>query len=215
MPDEPLITFVFPERSSDEISGSLRALTRQIHEAGLADAGGFGLGGEFGYGVDYESAVFLMKPYCCCEKESCRWCSENACGCPHPKPEHYFDGNRVDDWCKYNDMLVAPLPYKIAKHDTPEYDEAERIFDASIDERDRRLKTIWPERVHSCEPKGLMANRPRGNYWLPNQCAPNFWHKPSNSRIWWYKWIGRGMEVQLLVSWGQIIDECMEAVKNA
>lgn len=29
----------------------------------------------------------------------------------------------------------------------------------------------------------------------PHQGAPHFWHKPSGVRVWWYKYIGRGMEV--------------------
>ena len=29
----------------------------------------------------------------------------------------------------------------------------------------------------------------------PHQAAPNFWHKPSGLRVWWYKYIGRGMDV--------------------
>jgi hypothetical protein len=44
----------------------------------------------------------------------------------------------------------------------------------------------------------------------PGMGAPNFWHKPSGLKVWWYKWIGRGMEVRgpegadLI----RIIDEC-------
>jgi hypothetical protein len=30
---------------------------------------------------------------------------------------------------------------------------------------------------------------------LREEAAPNFWHKPSGLRIWWYKWIGRSMVV--------------------
>lgn len=37
---------------------------------------GFGLGGTFGYGADYENGVFLMHRYCWCEEESCAWCGE-------------------------------------------------------------------------------------------------------------------------------------------
>lgn len=32
----------------------------------------------------------------------------------------------------------------------------------------------------------------------PDQSAPNFWHKPSGLRVWWYKYIGRGMETHAL-----------------
>ena len=39
---------------------------------------GYGLGGEFGYGADYENDTFMMKPYCWCEQEdSCLWCMMN------------------------------------------------------------------------------------------------------------------------------------------
>lgn len=27
--------------------------------------------------------------------------------------------------------------------------------------------------------------------------APNFWHKPSGLKIWWYKYIGRGMDFHI------------------
>lgn len=30
---------------------------------------------------------------------------------------------------------------------------------------------------------------------LPGKGAPNFWHKHSGIRVWWYKYIGRGMDL--------------------
>jgi hypothetical protein len=43
----------------------------------------------------------------------------------------------------------------------------------------------------------MMADRPEGEDWRPNQSAPNFWHKASGLRVWWYKWIGRDMETTM------------------
>jgi hypothetical protein len=47
-----------------------------------------------------------------------------------------------------------------------------------------------------------------------NRCAPNFNHKPSNLKIWWYKYIGRGMEYNRDVTPGEfdkIIKHCLES----
>lgn len=33
------------------------------------------LGGEFGYGQDYENEVFKMHPFCWCEKDDCGYCA--------------------------------------------------------------------------------------------------------------------------------------------
>jgi hypothetical protein len=40
-------------------------------------SGGNGLGGENGYGVDFENDVFMMHPYCWCESYDCPWCAEH------------------------------------------------------------------------------------------------------------------------------------------
>jgi hypothetical protein len=42
--------------------------------------------------------------------------------------------------------------------------------------------------------------------------APNFLHKPSNSKIWWYKYIGREMEIELFDSWETIYEECEKSL---
>ena len=44
--------------------------------------------------------------------------------------------------------------------------------------------------------------------------AANFWHEPSGSKIRWYKYIGRGMDVTLGWPWEKILDECLTSVKQ-
>lgn len=63
------ITIVLPE----EASGELVELTEFLVKKFDLDSGG-GLGGQYGYGVNYENEVFMMHPYCWCEEDTCRWC---------------------------------------------------------------------------------------------------------------------------------------------
>lgn len=51
-------------------------LTRQL-SLKTGNSGGFGLGGENGYGIDYENDVFMMHPFCWCESYDCLWCAED------------------------------------------------------------------------------------------------------------------------------------------
>ena len=43
--------------------------------------------------------------------------------------------------------------------------------------------------------------------------VPNFWHKPSGLRIWWYKYIGRGMEVWGAGDLAVIGSECLQDIQ--
>ena len=82
------------------------------------------LGGEFGYGGHWDDDVFMMHPFCWCEREDCQWCN--------------FDSGHG---------------------------------------------------------------------------APNFWHKASGMRVWWYKWIGRDMEVaNLPADLSPILAECLASL---
>jgi len=74
------IEIITPPIASRDIDLDLVNLTEYLTKklfAGERQGGGL-LGGEYGYGVDYENDVFMMKPYCWCEKEDeCIWCMMN------------------------------------------------------------------------------------------------------------------------------------------
>lgn len=56
----------------------------------------YGLGGEYGYGVDFKSDVFEMHPYCWCEKDDCSYCGEEE------RPNFiYKKGLFTVSWYKY------------------------------------------------------------------------------------------------------------------
>lgn len=86
---------------------------------------------------------------------------------------------------------------------------------------------VWERRkdavraIHS----SLQWNRVPGFEWrVPNPCrwhlpdspdpAPNFWHVASNTRIRWYKWIGRDTEIEIPdgVSWSGVYRECVQSI---
>lgn len=58
------------------ISNELYELTEYITKKKFNNKwqGGGLLGGEYGYGVDFENDTFMMHPFCWCEKEDCGWC---------------------------------------------------------------------------------------------------------------------------------------------
>lgn len=44
--------------------------------------------------------------------------------------------------------------------------------------------------------------------------APNFLHKPSQSKVWWYKYIGRGMETDIKQTWSTLFGDCLESLEK-
>jgi len=76
---------IMPEINEDDISKALRQLTKDICTKTGDNPCGGGLGGEFGYGVNYENDVFEMYPYCWCDKDDCQWCAGDAPNFIHKK----------------------------------------------------------------------------------------------------------------------------------
>ena len=60
------------------ISDDLRHLTELLDNTGREASHGF-LGGEWGYGAAFENDVFMMHPYCWCERAECPWCRSCEC----------------------------------------------------------------------------------------------------------------------------------------
>lgn len=86
-------TIVLPEASGDPISAGLRELTKVLVEVGIPNDHGGGLGGEFGYGVDIDTPVFMMHHFCWCEEAECPWCRSCVCG---DDSYRYQDANGIE-----------------------------------------------------------------------------------------------------------------------
>ena len=88
------IQIVLPAASDDQVSEWLVALTERIC-AVTGEESGYGLGGRFGYGENYENDTFAMRRYCWCDLEGCAWCAGEA-----PNFLHKPSGATVH-WYKY------------------------------------------------------------------------------------------------------------------
>lgn len=104
-----------------DISNDLYKLSEAIAKKTKDPYSGGLLGGEFGYGQNFENDVFMMHPFCWCERDDCGWCAG-----------------------------IGAMPQLMREIGNVKYNESERL--------------------------------------------PNFHFKPSNFKVWWYKYIGRGME---------------------
>ena len=71
------IQIIIPEGASTNTELGLVTLTEALVKKKGLD-GGVGLGGENGYGADYENDTFMMHQYCWCDQDDCKWCAKNA-----------------------------------------------------------------------------------------------------------------------------------------
>lgn len=44
------------------------------------------------------------------------------------------------------------------------------------------------------------------------ELAPNFHHKKSGFKVWWYKYIGRGMRIEGMCDWPEVLRECLGSI---
>lgn len=223
------------------------------------------LGGQYGYGVNFENEVFMIHRYCWCDQEDCLWCGGSECSGDIPKMPHAatcyqtelhqrmeeYDtqsGYREIDKATFGgerDLLdgfdmeqeeVEPGIVMISAE--PRQDEAMEKWRTAYRSRQKFEKRLFAElcRKHGRSPKSGAAvhctcgadqdwqfrydtckcdwHLGRGIYqYGPATSAPNFWHKSSRSRVNWYKYIGRGMEIDLNEEWSKILNECLGSLK--
>lgn len=200
---KPRVRIIVPAVDHDEVSESLRALTRLIHKAGHADGSAGGIfGGEWGYGADFENDVFMMHRYCWCERADCPWCA--GCECPDTAYHYFVDGREVryEEWNRfYEDYVYGPGK---TFHDWLE--RIGRHTDRERAENDRKAKEANARRSTKHDAVCRVCRGEFGH-------APNFHHKPSGTTVRWYKYIGRGMETDIRAPWGQIIAECRASLR--
>jgi hypothetical protein len=202
---QPSVAIVLPPRKMGGLANGLVDLTEAIAERD-ADAVAHGLlGGKFGYGGHWDDDLFMMHPYCWCEREDCPWCA--GCDCP-PSASHYFvDGVEVEyqEYANFFDRETGGLKFRLS-------DREHRAWIAKADAANKRRTARHDPVCDYCLSKGAFALYPAGH------SAPHFWHKPSGLMVWWYKYIGRGMEAMGAndkLDVRGIINECIARVKIA
>jgi len=133
------LNIIFPKGSmgASEYDDLLDTVLRVIAEKASIDPDG-----EWAskYGTQFENDVFMMHPFCWCEKPDCPWCL--ACIC---------------------------------------------------------------ETAEECEQK--CSNK---------EYAPNFHYKPLDFKVWWYKYIGRGMKTNKTLTAEQLkemLEHCLRSIR--
>lgn len=220
MTDEVRVNIILPPVASTTIDHDLVALTQAIHERFHGDEDYFyGLGGEYGYGTDYENDVFAMR--------------------------RFYWGDCVCGWTEAWDALVE----ESEDSDCYQVELEQRSFEAGVcychhadnglddDERQKRQDAIYKEltakyglpmngcAVHcTCTRKARVDALWEAHKYGPDGHAedcpivlPNFHHKPSGLKVEWYKWIGRSMEFNQQPTspeWGRILEECYASLAS-
>lgn len=195
----------FPVGDVDFVSEGMRALTRRICEV-TGEQSGYGLGGEHGYGEEFENDVFEMHRYywgdCTCgfserlDAADAEWhlTHRHASDCYRTRLDALVgEGrSRMDPkWRRAAEGLCAEMgltyPERSAVHCTCGHDTEWRAFYDTLGGCDPRCPSV----------------------------LPNFRHKASGYTVEWYKYIGRGMEVENPngVRFTAILNECMESLK--
>jgi len=188
---------IIPKGRLEVVERDLMMLAAVISHLGLGkDAGG----GMYEYGAQFNCEVFMMNPFCWCGRQDCPWCC--SCTCPETALHYYIDG--VD------------VGYE-AYH---RFEEEELAKCHTKEERSRKTKELRKRMQIVLEPvcdfctTGLFPEYGTE----PGRPAPNFWYKPTNLKIWWYKYIGRDMEYNRkfrMSEWQNIFRHCLEAVVEA
>ncbi|MEM7282840.1 MAG: hypothetical protein AAF438_14570 [Pseudomonadota bacterium] len=177
---------------------------------------GFGLGGQFGYGEDFENSTFVMRRF--------YW---GDCDCGGEQREVDFEnndpGHSVD--C-YQTVLKNRLRNAGVKQygdpgfweDRMPYDERRKIEGPIYD--DVCVTFNLPRQgcaIHcTCDYKSRRTN---ADIYHRDTCSlelPNFVHKKSGFKVSWYKWIGRGMEIDYpeTLDLNAALSECFQSLET-
>lgn len=164
------------------------------------------------YSANVDNEVFMMHRYCWCEDEDCPWCV--GCTCP-PEAHHFFVDDRevpYREWMNFYDReMCAALGYSDWREAlaggmiAEERDAFEKLSNAVNARRRQSHDPI----CQFCRDGGVAAAHGGG----PGKAAPNFWYKPTGLKVWWYKYIGRSMEVAgPTPDLGQMVSACLAAM---
>lgn len=210
------VQIILPETSDDDLTDGLRAITKAICEANPEAENGYGLGGRYGYGVEFENDVFEMHPFywgdCTCgfDDKEAEWCDTHshsadcyqselkakqiATGLWH-RGKYSLESDRGAPYALIQSTREAIYKEMIAKHGLPYGGCAvhctcsyESDFKewASVNDHDPRCPTV----------------------------LPNFRHKTSGFEVRWYKWIGRDNETKGDVRWDEIYADCIASISG-
>jgi hypothetical protein len=136
------------------------------------------------YGADYEDDRFMMHPFCWCGETDCPWC--RGCECPETADHYFVDDEEVsfDAWLSFFQRETAPQP---RYGGSPKEWAA---WETKANKVNKRRRTSHEAVCSFCRGDGPAVAKGAE----PGRSAPNFWYKPTDLKVWWYKYIGRSTE---------------------
>jgi len=205
------IQIIIPKGASTNIENGLVELTRQIRLK-TGESGGFGLGGQDGYGIEYENKTFSMKPFYWGECD-CGWLD-------------FYDNKKFKEkhskqcYQSLVDVAMCKAGWKkdefgyLEKPKNLSYDEATKIenkirkkyckqFNLSFPGgcaihctcgRDERFDKWHIEQIKKFKGNATELDEydyPESHKKTCSLIVPNFIYKPTKCNIEWYKYIGR------------------------
>lgn len=147
------------------------------------------LGGYYSYGTECYNDVFQLHPFCYCEAPECPWCW--GCGCKEEDHVYTVDGKQVDSDTHFEFVM--------------EHSDWQERSTATIDD---------DKKCHRC--LNILDYTDYGQ--IPNgEAAPQFWHKPSGFRMYWYKFMGRDTEIYTPEGFSltpeDILQDCLQSLQ--
>lgn len=181
----------FQEGEDDQLSHGLVTLTEAISQIDPdIVAHGF-LGGEFGYGAQYDNTVFTMRPY---------YWGDCTCGAEQ-RSEAWHEANPHSPECYQTKLNAAQLAAGVqsSQKASGDYKTQSAARDAVYQKLCTEFGLSYPAgcAVHCSCGKGERA-KAADIYHRPD-CAvelPNFLYKPTGFEVRWYKYIGRDNETE-------------------
>jgi hypothetical protein len=214
------VEIITPKRAdqSKMIDFGLVALTEAIAQVAPDTLGGGLLGGEFGYGANFENDAFTMRTY---------YWGDCDCGADEREAEWSAAHKHAPDCYMHKvagDLLAAGGTRSsfsdtyIERPKAVTYDQWQKTEDATRKKWCKHFGLSYPAgcAIHcTCGHDKLFSAWVNDNGHRPT-CAlelPNFLHKRTGMEVRWYKWIGRGMEsVGVPKDVAAVFRECMESL---
>lgn len=190
------VTIVLPAVSRDRISADLRELTALINEVAPDRVARGLLGGDNGYGAEFENDVFVMHPY--------YW---GDCECGHAEKAWEWENSHSHAAECYQSLI--------------DWDAPREVKDAQVTRvcLEMGLDPVYGSYVHC-----TCTYQAEWGAWLADnqhdsECGvvqPNFRHKDTGFEVRWYKYIGRGMEHDEISrgEWRRIFRECEDSLEG-
>lgn len=139
------------------------------------------------YGTEINNDKVMMHEYCWCEQDDCPWCMD--CNCPESATHWIVDGKEVLSHKEWQEFFERETYDKLGiKRDIFSIGKKQKEWDRLAKVADERRTTRHDKICPFC--KGELHNDLGAEAGQP---APNFWYKPLNFKVWWYKYIGRDM----------------------